>query len=57
MALDSHTGVFGEASRGLVSGVACCNEYKYYAFPAVPEREAPSVDFNLTSGMIKVYLL
>lgn len=36
-----------------ISGFACCGAYKYYAFPAVEERVAPLVAFNLTSGTVK----
>ena len=36
-----------------IEGFTCCSQYKYYAFPRVGEREAPVVDFNLTSGFIK----
>ena len=36
-----------------LEGFACCGQYKYYAFPQVEERVAPSVDFQLTSGQIK----
>ena len=36
-----------------ISGLACCGQYKYYAFPDVEERTAPRVVFNLTSGQLK----
>jgi len=36
-----------------MSGFACCNQYKYYAFQGVSEHVAPAVYFNLTSGRIK----
>ena len=36
-----------------MSGFVCCGQYKYYAFPHVEEKVAPSVDFNLTTGRIK----
>ena len=49
-ALEDSTMVLGEDA----SGTACCGQYKYYAFPGVDERVAPLVDFNLTSGNIKV---
>ena len=36
-----------------LTGFACCDQYKYYAFEGVDERVAPSVQFNLTRGQIK----
>lgn len=45
-----------DATRALgdeISGRVCCGQYKYYAFPAVPEHAAPRVAFNLSSGRLK----
>ena len=39
----------GESARGF----ACCGTYRYYAFPALSEREAAMVRFNLTTGAMK----
>lgn len=39
----------GESTQGL----ACCGEYKYYAFPELPENQAPVAFLNLSSGAIK----
>ena len=47
--LEDSTRELGES----ISGLACCGQYKYYAFPAVDERVAPRVAFNLTSGTLK----
>jgi hypothetical protein len=45
-----------DATRELgetVTGYVCCGQYKYYAFPGLDERIAPTAAFNLTSGRVK----
>ena len=47
--LEDSTRTLGDS----VEGYACCGQYKYYAFPAVDERVAPSAFFNLSHGRVK----
>ena len=47
--LEDATRELGES----LSGMACCGQYKYYAFPGVASSAAPRVDFNLTAGRLK----